>query len=111
MNLTISLFFLCFLQLRLQFICLIIGIWSLRNVRRQRVYSASLFDQRRMRLQGSAVNGRSNTISNVDYSSRQRTKSTDSVELTQQQQQRQQIGFGKVPKSPAPGQDSNLQTV
>jgi hypothetical protein len=114
-------------QFRMQLICLLLGMWSLRNVRRQRVVSASLFDQRRMRIQGSTTNSgdggvqygnnnnsNSNSMSNGGiHSSRLRRNSTEaSVELTHHQQK--YTGYGKVPKSPAPdinGQDSNMQTV
>jgi len=85
------------------------------------VVSASLFDQRRMRSQGnssvggSVVHG-SSSMSNGNHSSRLRKKPMDSsVELTQQQHHQQNyLGYGKVPKSPAPdfnGQDSDMQTV
>ena len=115
------LFFASSSQFRMQFICLLVGMWSLRNVRRQRVVSASLFDQRRMRSQGnssvggSVVHG-SSSMSNGNHSSRLRKKPMDSsVELTQQQHHQQNyLGYGKVPKSPAPdfnGQDSDMQTV
>ena len=113
-------------QFRMQLICLLLGMWSLRNVRRQRVVSASLFDQRRMRIQGSNTNSgdggvqygnnnnNNNSMSNGGiHSSRLRRNSTEaSVELTHHQQK--YTGYGKVPKSPAPdinGQDSNMQTV
>ena len=112
-------------QFRMQLICLLLGMWSLRNVRRQRVVSASLFDQRRMRIQGSTTNSgdggvqygnnnNNNSMSNGGiHSSRLRRNSTEaSVELTHHQQK--YTGYGKVPKSPAPdinGQDSNMQTV
>ncbi|KAL3756536.1 hypothetical protein ACHAWU_009930 [Discostella pseudostelligera] len=110
-----------FRMFRMQFICLLVGMWSLRNVRKQRVVSASLFDQRRMRSQGnSSVGGSvvhwSSSMPNGNHSSRLRKKPMDSsVELTQQQHHQQNyLGYGKVPKSPAPdfnGQDSDMQTV
>ena len=103
-------------KFRMQFICLLVGIWSLRNVRRQRVVSASLFDQRRMRIQGSrdssGVHGSSSSTSNGKNSSRLRK---NSVELTQQQNQQKHTGYTKVPKSPAPdingNNSNNMQTV
>ncbi len=103
-------------QFQMQLICLLVGVWSLRNVRRQRVVSASLFDQRRMRIQGSSnsggVHGSSNSTSNGNYSSRLRN---NSFELTRQQNQQKHTGYAKVPKSPAPDfnglNSNNMQTV
>lgn len=117
------------LQLQMQIICLSFGIWSLRNVRKQRVVSASLFDQRRLRIQGNNnsdgvgvqqqqqqhVEG-GTSMSNGSYSSRWRKKIDSSVELTLHNKRHQQkyTGYAKVPKSPAPDfneQDSNMQAV
>ena len=103
-------------QFRMQMICLLIGVWAMRNVRRQKVVSASLFDQRRMRLQN-ANNGSSNTGSSGIMSSSSATKrynrkdsgrhdSMETIELIPPT-----IGPGKVPKSPAPMPNPNLQTV
>ena len=97
----------------MQIICLIVGLLAIRNVKRQKVVSASLFDQRRMRIQNSAVanGGSSNgsgsaSRSNVKYSSLQSKNSMETIELT-----RTKIGAGgKVPKSPAP-EPSNVETV
>jgi len=82
-------------MVRMQIICLLLGIWSLRNVRRLKVVSASLFDLRRMRIQGSA-NGVSTPKPNVKFMPLGNKNSMESVELTQNTRQ------GKVPKSPAP---------
>jgi hypothetical protein len=75
--------------------CLLLGIWAFRNVRRQKVVSASLFDLRRTRIQGDAINGIGvNTPkSNVAFSPRM--NSMETVDLIQGR-------AGKVPKSPAP---------
>ena len=81
-------------MVRMQIICLLLGIWSLRNVRRLKVVSASLFDLRRM-IQGSA-NGVSTPKPNVKFMPLGNKNSMESVELTQNTRQ------GKVPKSPAP---------
>lgn len=103
----------------MQIICLLVGIWSLRNVRKQREVSASLFDQRRLRIQGSSNSGGvgtqqmvgSSSMSNGSYSSRWRK---NSMELTQPNNKQKYTGYTKVPKSPAPdfnGQDSGMQAV
>jgi len=83
-----------FRMLRMQVICLLTGVWFLRNVRRQKVASASLFDQRRMRIQSSA-NG-SSAMPNVKYSVLKDKNSMETIELTRT------IGAGKIPRSPAP---------
>ena len=76
-------------------------MWFMRNVLRQRVVSASLFDKRRMRIQ--SANG-SSTMSNAKkYSGLQINDSMETVELIPI------IGKGKIPKSPAP--DPNMQKV
>lgn len=85
-----------FRMLRMQMICLLTGVWFLRNVRRQKVASASLFDQRRMRIQ--SANASSSSMPNVKYSALQNKNSMESVELTRTIGN----GAGKVPKSPAP---------
>ena len=41
----------------MQMICLLVGLWALRNVKRHKVASASLFDQRRLRRGASTPNG------------------------------------------------------
>ncbi|KAL3791117.1 hypothetical protein ACHAW5_004535 [Stephanodiscus triporus] len=78
-----------FRMLRMQILCLLFGIWSFRNVRRLKVVSASLFDLRRMRIQGSANNGNNSNSpkSNVKFSPLVSKNSSEP---------------GKVPKSPAP---------
>jgi hypothetical protein len=85
-------------MVRMQIICLLLGIWSFRNVRRLKVVSASLFDLRRMRIQGSANNGNSvgTPKPNVKFMPLVNNNSIESVELTQNTR------TGKVPKSPAP---------
>lgn len=86
----------------------------MRNVRRQRVVSASLFDQRRMRLQASnnsSMNGSSTSSSNgVGMMSKRfnrkdstRMDSMETIELIPPK-----IGMAKIPKSPAP---TNFQAV
>eukprot|EP00986_Skeletonema_menzelii_P013497 scaffold7923_cov154-Skeletonema_menzelii.AAC.4 len=71
-----------------------VGLWSVRNVRRQKMSSASLFDKRRMR---------GNTNQGGGYS---RKDSMESVELGPLI--KVTTGAGKVPKSPAP---LNLNSV
>ncbi|KAL7553634.1 hypothetical protein ACHAWF_016939 [Thalassiosira exigua] len=88
-------------MVRMQMICLLIGVWSMRNVCRQRVVSASLFDQRRMRIQSS--NGSVSSTNMRRFSALQKKNTTETVELIQT------TSAAKVPKSPAP--DPNLQTV
>ena len=72
-------------------------MWSFRNVRRLKVVSASLFDLRRMRIQGSANKGTSvgTPKPNVKFMPLVNKNSMES-ELTQNTRP------GKVPKSPAP---------
>lgn len=81
----------------------------MRNVKRQKVASASLFDQRRMRIQNSNnrnVNNSSNGITaskNVKYSAILHNKNSmdgmDTIELTEGHPTPR---TGKIPKSPAP---------
>jgi len=95
-------------MMRLQLFCLILGILAYRTARRQRVASASLFDQRRLRGgQNNATNNSTTSEWNgsagggIKYSAVSRDDSMDAIELTGN------TGTGKVPKSPAP----NLHTV
>eukprot|EP00984_Skeletonema_dohrnii_P015634 scaffold6778_cov97-Skeletonema_dohrnii-CCMP3373.AAC.10 len=84
-----------------------VGLWSVRNVRRHRMSSASLFDQRRMR--GNASQGGGGGANDSDGSPSKHVKfssaysrkdSLESVELGPLIQKT--TGAGKVPKSPAP---------
>ncbi|KAL9184403.1 hypothetical protein ACHAXT_002489 [Thalassiosira profunda] len=87
-------------MLRMQMICLLIGVWAMRNVRRQRVVSASLFDQRRMRAVQSASGGGGAMSGAKTYTSPYEKKnSLETVELVP-------LVGAKVPKSPAPNSDS-----
>lgn len=86
-------------MLRMQMMCLLVGFWAIRNVRRQKVASASLFDQRRMRSQNGS--GRHVTYAPLPI---ERKDSMETVELIPRT-----TGPGKVPKSPAP--DPNVETV
>eukprot|EP00804_Cyclotella_cryptica_P014173 CCRYP_005595-RA/>CCRYP_005595-RA protein AED:0.32 eAED:0.32 QI:525/1/1/1/1/1/3/255/189 len=93
-------------MLRMQLICLVIGLFSIRMVKRQKVKSASLFDQRRARNQlhnSTTSNGHNDagTERRVKYSQLTKEESMETIELSWTR------GAGKVPKSPAPG----LQTV
>mmetsp|Transcript_33378 Transcript_33378/g.67388 ORF Transcript_33378/g.67388 Transcript_33378/m.67388 type:complete len:316 (-) Transcript_33378:908-1855(-) len=99
-----------FRMLRMQLFCLVIGCWSMKTVRKQKVASASLFDQRRMR-RNHGTSGASNVNGNINcsrggddskkgkYSSVPRDDSMETVAVGN--------GGGKVPKSPSP----HLQTV
>mmetsp|Transcript_13526 Transcript_13526/g.27471 ORF Transcript_13526/g.27471 Transcript_13526/m.27471 type:complete len:284 (+) Transcript_13526:117-968(+) len=95
-----------FRMLQMQLICLMVGLWSVRSVRRHRMSSASLFDQRRMR--GNAIQGGGGGASDsngspskhVKFSGYSRKDSLESVELGPLIQKT--TGAGKVPKSPAP---------
>ncbi|KAL7543518.1 hypothetical protein ACHAXR_013046 [Thalassiosira sp. AJA248-18] len=89
----------CCTKVRMQLICLLIGVLSMRNVLRQKVVSASLFDQRRMRLQ--SANGSSAMKKSSGLQSKNSMETVELIPLM--------IGAGKMPKSPAP--DSNFQTV
>ena len=72
----------------------------MRNVRRQRVVSASLFDQRRMRAVQSASGGGGAMSGAKTYTSPYEKKnSLETVELVP-------LVGAKVPKSPAPNSDS-----
>mmetsp|Transcript_19583 Transcript_19583/g.32086 ORF Transcript_19583/g.32086 Transcript_19583/m.32086 type:complete len:263 (-) Transcript_19583:249-1037(-) len=97
-------------MLYMQFICLIVGLWSVRNVRRQKMSSASLFDKRRMRgntNQGGGTNVSDGSPSKlVKFSGYSRKDSMESVELGPLI--KVTTGAGKVPKSPAP---LNLNSV
>jgi hypothetical protein len=107
-----------FRMLQMQFICLIVGLFSVRNVRRYKTSSASLFDQRRMRGNtnqggggGGAVNGSGGNSSaspskHAKYSGYSKKDSLESVELGPLI--KKTTGAGKVPKSPAP---SNMNAV
>ncbi|KAL7489044.1 hypothetical protein ACHAW6_014628 [Cyclotella cf. meneghiniana] len=93
-------------MLRMQLICLVIGIFSIRMVKRQKAKTASLFDQRRTRNQhhnSTTANGNNDTGTErrVKYSQLPKEDSMETIELTWNR------GAGKVPKSPAP----DLQTV
>ena len=98
-------------------ICLLVGLLAMRNVRRQKVASASLFDQRRMRIQNSnntknGINGNSNINNNknsgvstpvakhVKYSPLPSKNSMETIELTTRI--KNNFSGKKVPKSPAP---------
>jgi len=96
-----------FRMLQMQLICLMVGLWSVRNVRRHRMSSASLFDQRRMRGNanqgggGGASDSNGSPSKHVKFSSGYARKdSLESVELGPLIQKT--TGAGKVPKSPAP---------
>lgn len=84
---------------RMQAICLAVGLWFLRHVLRQRIASASLFDQRRMRIQ-SAHGGGAATHANKKAIPKRRD-SMETVELVPT--------VGPTPTSLAP--DPNLPTV
>ena len=71
----------------MQMICLLVGLWALRNVKRHKVASASLFDQRRLRLQNGGSNGK-------------RKNSVQSEEMIELMPPRS--GVDKFSKSPAP---------
>jgi len=86
-------------MLWMQIICLLVGFLAIRNVRRQKVVSASLFDQRRMRSKNGS--GRHVTYAPLPI---ERKDSMETVELIPRT-----TGPGKVPKSPSP--DSNMETV
>ena len=82
-------------------ICLLVGLWAMRNVQRQKVVSASLFDQRRLRNQ---QNNGSNKHVKYAPLPLQRKDSHDMHEMVPLTR-----GLGKVPKSPAP--NPNMDTV
>lgn len=103
-----------FRMLRMQMICLLVGLLAMRYVRRQRVASASLFDQRRMRIQNSnnTKNGSGNSNNNtkngistpvakhVKYSPLPSKNSMETIELTTRI--KNNFSGKKIPKSPAP---------
>ena len=86
-------------------------------VKRQKVKSASLFDQRRNRwnqygdnntaLSSGITNGGGEPSQRVKYSQVSREDSMETIELTRNGVGLGGYGRGKVPKSPAP----DLQTV
>ena len=84
-----------------------VGVWAMRNVRKQKVASASLFDQRRMRLQSANGSSAISSAKKYSHSVIQRKDSMETVELIPIS------GAGKIPKSPAPNptSDSYLETV
>ena len=82
----------------------------MRNVKRQKVSSASLFDQRRMRIQNSNnknVNNGSSAAGvtaskNVKYSALQNKNSMDGMDTIELTEGHPTPRTGKIPKSPAP---------
>ena len=84
-------------------VCLLIGILSIRMVKRYKVQSASLFD-RRKNAQNSqyTANSGGGGERRVRYSKVPREDSMETIELTRTR------GTGKVPKSPDP---TPVQTV
>jgi hypothetical protein len=81
-------------------VCLLIGIMSIRMVKRYKVQSASLFD-RRKNAQNNQYNNSSNAgdrggDKRVRYAQVPREDSMETIELPRTR------GAGKVPKSPAP---------
>lgn len=118
-------------------ICLLVGFLAIRNVKRQKVTSASLFDQRRMRIQNSkeyiknsdrGINntnnsnnssngGTSSSKKHVKYSALPNKSSMsdmETIELTSMHNSPPK-GYtldkttGKVPKSPAPNPNRDLE--
>lgn len=98
-------------MLQMQLVCLILGIWAIRNVRRFKVTSASLFDQRRMMRgnnninqgNGGGVGGANNndgSPSKSNYKAYSKKDTLDTIELGPLLPAAS--GAGKVPKSPAP---------
>jgi hypothetical protein len=97
-------------MLQMQLVCLILGIWAIRNVRRFKVTSASLFDQRRMMrgnnnvsIQGSGGGGGDGSPSKssaTKYTAYTKKDTLDTIELGPLIPA--VSGAGKVPKSPAP---------
>lgn len=87
-------------------VCLLIGILSIRMVKRYKVQSASLFDRRKNahnnQYSNSANSGGGGGERRVRYSHVPREDSMETIELTRTR------GMGKVPKSPAP---TPVQTV
>ena len=89
-------------KLRMQIVCLLIGIFSIRMVKRFKVQSASLFD-RRKNAQNNQYNSTTSNAAGgegrVRYTQVPREDSMETIELSRTR--------GKVPKSPAP----QMQTV
>ena len=54
-----------FAQVRMQVICLVIAMWCMRNVLKQKIVSASLFDQRRMKL--TSAKGSGGAVANIAH--------------------------------------------
>ena len=117
-------------------ICLLVGFLAIRNVKRQKVTSASLFDQRRMRIQNSKEyiknsdrginnntnsnnsNGGTSSKKHVKYSALPNKSSMsgmESIELTSMHNSPSNSGYtldkttGKVPKSPAPNPNRDVE--
>jgi len=122
----------------MQMICLLVGFLAIRNVKRQKVTSASLFDQRRMRIQNSkeyiknsdrGINNTNNTNNSsnggtssskkhVKYSALSNKSSMsgmETIELTSMHNSPTNCGYtfdkttGKVPKSPAPNPNRDVE--
>lgn len=104
-------------MIRMQFICLLLGAWAYRKVKRLKVTSASLFDLRRMsrvppvvgqqQLQqqqgGGDESSSSNTTKNASKFSRKNSIQEEMVVLiTPSAHTNSNSRKGKVPKSPAP---------
>lgn len=89
-------------KLRMQIVCLLIGVFSIRMVKRYKVQSASLFDRRKI-AQNNQYNSTTNNSAGgegrVRYTQVPREDSMETIELSRTR--------GKVPKSPAP----QMQTV
>ena len=101
-----------FRMLQMQLVCLILGIWAIRNVRRFKVTSASLFDQRRMMRgnnniinqgSGGGVGGANNNDGSPSKSSYKAYSKKDTLDTIELGPLIPAVsGAGKVPKSPAP---------
>lgn len=81
-------------------VCLLIGIISIRMVKRYKVQSASLFDRRKNAQNnqyGNVTNSGAGGERRVRYAQVPREDSMETIELARTR------GTGKVPKSPAPG--------
>ena len=94
-------------MLQMQLVCLILGIWAIRNVRRFKVTSASLFDQRRMMRGNNNINqgsgggdGSPSKSGATKYTAYTKKDTLDTIELGPLIPA--VSGAGKVPKSPAP---------
>ena len=89
-------------QIRMQMVCLLIGVLSIRMVKRFKVQSASLFDRRKnAQHSNSTTSGGAGEERRVRYAQVSREDSMETIELIRGR------GSGKVPKSPAP----EMQTV